>query len=59
MADHELDDPDALSHDKMCADSAELIKYARDTAVGRVNIVQTMTNCCIGKWSMGRTEKDC
>lgn len=49
MADHELADFDSALLDKMCSDSVELIKYARSTAVRQVNVVQTMTNYCIGK----------
>ena len=57
MADHELTDFDTASLDKMCSDSAELIKYARNTAVKQVNVVQTMTNYCIGKWIVEEQQK--
>ena len=57
MTDYELAEFDAVSLDKMCSDSVELIKYARSTAVRQVNVVQTMTNYCIGKWIVEEQQK--
>ena len=57
MADYELANFDEASLDKMCADSIELIKYARNTAVKQINIAQTMTNYCIGKWIVEEQQK--
>lgn len=38
------------SFDKICTDSVELIKYVRNTVANQVNVFQTMTYYCIGKW---------
>ena len=57
MADYELTDYDTASLDKMCSDSVELIKYARSAAIRQVNVVQTMTNYCIGKWIVEEQQK--
>lgn len=36
--------------EKLCADSVELINYARNTIVNYVNIVQIMTYYSLGRW---------
>ena len=35
---------------KLCADSVELVHYARNIAMKQVNIVQIMTYYSLGKW---------
>lgn len=34
----------------MFINSIELVKYARESALKQVNVIQTMTYYCIGKW---------
>ena len=36
--------------EKLCTDSVELINYARNIIVKRVNIVQIMTYYSLGRW---------
>ena len=57
MKDSELINLNAVSLDKMCSDSVELIRYARNKAVKQVNVVQTITNFCIGKWIVEEQQK--
>lgn len=35
---------------KLCADSVELIHYARNIAVKQVNVLQIMTYYSLGRW---------
>ena len=48
---------DTVSLEKMCVDSIELVKYARNSAARKVNVVQTMTYYCIGKWIVDEQQK--
>lgn len=36
--------------EKLCADSVELIHYARNAVINHVNIVQIMTYYSLGRW---------
>lgn len=50
MQKNELDGIENYSLDRICTDSVELIKYVRNTVANQVNVFQTMTYYCIGKW---------
>ena len=50
MYKNEITDIDNSSLDRLCTDSVELVKYVRNTVANQVNIFQTMTYYCIGKW---------
>lgn len=36
--------------EKLCSDSVELIRYARNIAMRQVNLIQIMTYYSLGKW---------
>lgn len=57
MAKKELISLDTNSLEKMCVDSIELVKYARNSAVKSVNVIQTLTYYCIGKWIVEEQQK--
>lgn len=47
---NEIELNDIAEFDKLCRDSAELIKYARRLAYKQVNQIQLMTYYALGKW---------
>ena len=57
MAEKELISLDTNSLEKMCVDSIELVKYARNSAAKSVNFIQTLTYYCIGKWIVEEQQK--
>ncbi len=57
MQEKELLFLDSNSLEKICDDSIELVKYARNAVVRQVNVVQTMTYYCIGKWIVEEQQK--
>ena len=57
MLEKELISFDTDSLEKMCVDSIELVRYARNSAVRKVNVIQTMTYYCIGKWIVEEQQK--
>ena len=48
---------DNKSLQKICDNSIELVKYARNSAVRQINIFQIMTYYCIGKWIVEEQQK--
>jgi predicted nuclease of restriction endonuclease-like (RecB) superfamily len=57
MLENEVCSVDITSLDRMCIDSIELVKYARESAMKQVNVIQTMTYYCIGKWIVEEQQK--
>lgn len=57
MQEKELLFLDSNSLKKICDDSIELVKYSRNSAVRQVNVIQTMTYYCIGKWIVEEQQK--
>ena len=57
MVEKELISLDTNSLEKMCVDSIELVKYARNSAAKSVNVIQTLTYYCIGKWIIEEQQK--
>lgn len=57
MGDHKLTVVDDQSLEKVCANSVALVKFAREKIVRQVNIVQTMTYYCIGKWIVDEEQR--
>lgn len=57
MLENEKRSVDITSLDKMCINSIELIKYAKESAMKQVNVIQTMTYYCIGKWIVDEQQK--
>ncbi len=57
MQENEVLSSEGISLDKICDDSIELVKYARNSAIRQVNVIQTMTYYCIGKWIVEEQQK--
>lgn len=50
MDDNNLNIIDNPTIDLLCANSIELVRYARTLTLKQINSIQTMTYYCIGKW---------
>ncbi len=57
VLEHEVISADTVSLDKMCINSVELVKFARNFAMTQVNVIQTITYYCIGKWIVEEQQK--
>ena len=57
MLENEVRSVDITSLDRICIDSIELVKFARESAMKQVNVIQTMTYYCIGKWIVEEQQK--
>ena len=57
MQENELLFVHSNSFEKICDDSIELVKYARNSVAKQVNMVQTLTYYCIGNWIVEEQQK--